>query len=247
MIPVCGATAEKSSNHHSILRANFAGRNRALGIPNAQEDACAQELAPNTVVVPALAVTVDEDRLNNEETAPIEPSDFDSNHLRDEVEQWFLELREPMFRYLRAAGCRFSVAEEITQESFLRLHYALRAGLRVTHVRAWVFRVARNLAIDTQREQQKHWRTRQPEDLLDVTCSDSAPNPEQQVLARERMRLIESEVLRLPSLQRECVRLKAQGLRYQEIAEALDISSSAAVDSVRGAVRRLATRIRFKA
>ena len=69
--------------------------------------------------------------------------------------------------------------------------------------------------------------------------SDSGPDPEQEMLRRERIRLIEEEVLRMPDLQRECMHLKAQGLRYHEIAEALDISMSAAVDYVRRAVKRL--------
>jgi len=50
--------------------------------------------------------------------------------------------------------------------------------------------------------------------------------------------------LRLPELQRVCMQLKAQGLRYHEIAVALDISMTAAVDCVRSAVKRLGRRFR---
>jgi RNA polymerase sigma-70 factor (ECF subfamily) len=149
-------------------------------------------------------------------------------------------LRDPVFRYLRTMGCRHSVAEEITQEAFLRLHSALRFGLQVHEGRAWVFRVARNLWIDIRREQHRYWSTgRSDGDLLELLHVDSAPDPEQQALRRERTRLIQEELSRLPKLQRECMKLKAQGLLYREIAETLGISMTAAVDGVRRAVKRL--------
>ncbi len=140
-------------------------------------------------------------------------------------------------------GCPHAAAEEITQEAFLRLHTAMRDGLRVKDVRAWIFRVARNLSIDHRREHQRYWTAGHAEGgLQDVPYADEAPDPEAQVLRRERMRLIETEVLRLPELQRECMQLKAQGLRYHEIAVTLDISMTAAVDCVRRAVKRLGKR-----
>ena len=106
--------------------------------------------------------------------------------------------------------------------------------------RAWVFRVARNLYIDQRRDHQRYLTECQEEPALrDRTPSDAAPDPEQQALRRERVRLIEEEVLRLPELQRECMHLRAQGLRYREIATALDITLSAAVECVRSAVKKL--------
>jgi len=140
-------------------------------------------------------------------------------------------------------GCRHSLAEEITQEAFLRLHRGLRDGLKVKDVRAWVFRVARNLWIDSRREFLRY-RTNSGDEgeRLDLSHRIALPDPEQQVLQRERIRLIEEEVLRLPERQRECMHLKAQGLRYHEIAVALGIPMTAAVDCVRRAVKRLGKR-----
>jgi RNA polymerase sigma-70 factor (ECF subfamily) len=147
-----------------------------------------------------------------------------------------------VFRYLRSSGCRHSLSEEITQEAFLRLYRALRDGVRVNDVRAWVFRVARNLWIDSRREHQRYRNDSNDGEAADQVHSDSALDPEQQVLHRERLRLIQEEVLRLPELQRECMHLKAQGLRYHEIAVALEISMTTAVDCVRRAVKTLGKR-----
>ncbi len=145
---------------------------------------------------------------------------------------------------MRTLGCRPSLAEEITQEVFLRFHRNLLDGLQVNDVRAWVFRVARNLWLDSRREHQRYWTaTREDGERPDLVIADSAPDPEQQALLRQRMRLIEEEVLRLPNLQRACMQLKSQGLHFHEIAQALDIPMTAAVDCVRRAVKRLRERL----
>jgi RNA polymerase sigma factor (sigma-70 family) len=160
------------------------------------------------------------------------------------VERWFLELQVPLFQYLRTLGCGHSLADEITQEAFLRLHHSLRAGLQLHDVRGWMFRVARNLWIDSRREQQHFWTPHRDEaQRPDPMPVDAAPDPEQQAIRREWARLIEEELLRMPKLQRECMRLKSQGLRYHEIAAALGISMTAAVDRVRRGVEKLRRRL----
>jgi RNA polymerase sigma-70 factor (ECF subfamily) len=153
-------------------------------------------------------------------------------------------LHDPLFIYLRTLGCPHSLAEEIIQEAFFRLHRSLLEGLQVNDVRGWLFRVVRNLWIDSRREHQRFWTTgRDDGDRPERAHIDSTPDPEQQVLHGERTRLIKQEILRLPELQRACLRLKSQGLRYHEIAVALDISMTAAVDCVRRAVKRLRIRL----
>jgi RNA polymerase sigma factor (sigma-70 family) len=176
--------------------------------------------------------------------APVSTAPPDSNYLNREVERWFLELRDSIFRYLRTLGCRPSLAEEITQEVFLRLHCGLQDGIEVNDVRAWLFRVARNLWIDSRREHQRYWTaTRDDGKRPDLALTDSAPDPEQQALLSQRIRLFDEEVLRLPDLQRACMQLKSQGLHFHEIALALDMPMSAAVDCVRRAVKRLRERL----
>jgi RNA polymerase sigma-70 factor, ECF subfamily len=166
--------------------------------------------------------------------------DSRSARLSKEVERCFVEFRDPVLRYLLTLGCRHSVAEEIAQEVFLRLHQTLKGAIAVNDARAWLFRVARNLWIDNWREHRRYSAPARDEDRQpDWTHRDSAPDPEQQAIAGEHLRLIEEEVRRLPELQRRCMRLRAEGLRYREIAATLGIPLTAAVDSVRRAVKRL--------
>jgi RNA polymerase sigma-70 factor (ECF subfamily) len=132
------------------------------------------------------------------------------------------------------------MAEEIVQEAFLRMLAARQDGLEVKDVRAWIFRVARNQWIDRRREGRRYWIGLQPElGAANRKHHDPRPDPEQQIIRRQQLRRIAHEVSLMPRLQRECMRLKAQGLRYHEIADALDISMTAAVDHVRRAVAKL--------
>jgi len=149
-------------------------------------------------------------------------------------------LRQPLFRYLRTLGCEHWQAEEISQEAFLRLLSARQEGLLIQDVRAWVFRVARNQWIDSRRELQRYW-TDLPADANTSgrKYRDWRPDPEQQLMRGEQVRRISEQVSRLPELQRQCMRLKAQGLRYHEIASTLGISMTAAVDHVRRALAKL--------
>lgn len=130
--------------------------------------------------------------------------------------------------------------------SLFRLHRALCDGLVVNEVRAWVYHVARNLHIDSQREDRRFWAW-SPDDWNRnlETNADSSLDPEQRVLHRERIRHLAEEFSRLPELQRECMRLKAHGLRYREIAAVLGIPMTAAVGCVRQGVKRLGRRFKY--
>jgi RNA polymerase sigma-70 factor (ECF subfamily) len=153
-------------------------------------------------------------------------------------------MRQPLFAYLRTLGCEPWHAEEISQEAFLRLLEAQRDGLLIQDVRAWVFRVARNQWIDSRRERQRYWTVLPADGALGRKQSDGLPNPEQELIRGEQIRRISEEVALLPDLQRECMRLRAQGLRYHEIASVLGISMTAAVDHVRRALAKLRKRFR---
>ena len=157
------------------------------------------------------------------------------------MEAAFLGLRTPLLQYLRAMGCEASQADEIVQEVFLRFHQGRRSGLEVNDVRGWAFRVARNLWIDSRRESRRY----EPVGAEDGGHrADSVPDPERRLLQLERARRLAAEVARLPELQRECLRLKAQGYRYREIAATLKISMTAAAECVRQAVKILKKRSR---
>jgi len=151
-----------------------------------------------------------------------------------------LKLREPVSRYLLALGLRPAEAEEVVQETFLRLCQHLDAKGSQENLRGWVFRVAHNLAQDEHRRRQ-----RQPWQPLDDTTAnghagvDPGATPEQRMLSEERMRRLDIALARLPIQQQQCVHLRAEGLRYREIAEVLGAGVSTVADWVQQALRTL--------
>jgi RNA polymerase sigma-70 factor (ECF subfamily) len=134
-------------------------------------------------------------------------------------------LRPSLQAYLCTLGLREEHSEDVIQETFLRLvRHILEQGAD-ENLRAWVFRVAHNLSMDLHRSERRWFRDNEtePETVLRDRV-DPAPNPEQRIIQDERLRQFENAFAQLTPKQRHCVLLRADGLRYREIAEELGVS-----------------------
>jgi RNA polymerase sigma-70 factor (ECF subfamily) len=69
---------------------------------------------------------------------------------------------------------------------------------------------------------------------------DPGYDPEQTFLRKERMHRLRGAIRSLPRRQQECLHLRAEGLRYREIAEVLRIGVSSVAESVQRAMETLA-------
>jgi RNA polymerase sigma-70 factor (ECF subfamily) len=69
--------------------------------------------------------------------------------------------------------------------------------------------------------------------------TDPAANPEQQLVDDRRTRRLRAVVLALPERDRQCLFLRAEGLRYREIAKILDVSLGAVAKSLTRTMTRL--------
>jgi RNA polymerase sigma-70 factor (ECF subfamily) len=149
----------------------------------------------------------------------------------------FQELRKPLTRYLTGLGLSAEEAQDVVQDSFLQLHKHLAAGGSQENIRGWLFRVAHNAA----RNFQQSYARRMGESLDPVVDAASADaSPEQMVLAKEKFDRLDAAVQSLSEQERQCLMLRAEGLRYREIGEALTIPVSTVADIVSRAVSKLA-------
>lgn len=155
---------------------------------------------------------------------------------RAEALGWFDRLSDPLRRYLLCAGASAADADEIVQESFLRLYQHLEKNGERSNVEAWVFRVARNCVRD-QRKSARHRCTVPLSQSFE--CEDAAENPETCALALEREQRLRAALEKLPRRQRECMLLRSAGLRYREIAQALRMNPNSVGGLVQRAVARL--------
>ena len=78
-----------------------------------------------------------------------------ASNLKEKVAEVFELLRDPVYQYLGVLLANREEAEDLTQEVFLRLYHCLYKGQAVNNVRAWVFWVAHNLALNQRRNDSK--------------------------------------------------------------------------------------------
>jgi RNA polymerase sigma-70 factor (ECF subfamily) len=142
-----------------------------------------------------------------------------------EVVELFEELRDRLLRYLLALGLSAHDGEEIIQESFLLLFRHLRRGKSRQNLRGWIFRVARNLALKQRGANQlRVRRVIQFDETLPEQYVSRDLNPEEQLQNRMRQRRLLAVVRALSEQDRSCLLMRAEGLHYREIADALGIS-----------------------
>lgn len=154
-----------------------------------------------------------------------------------EATNLYRELRKPLLRYLAGLGLSTEEAQDVVQDVFLRLHKHLAADGSQENIRSWLFRVAHNRA----RNYQQGYAKRMGEPLDPVfDAASSAASPEQAVLAQEKYRRLDNAVRTLEPQERECLMLRAEGLRYREIGEVLAIPTSTVADTVERAIKKLA-------
>jgi RNA polymerase sigma-70 factor (ECF subfamily) len=149
----------------------------------------------------------------------------------------YQELRQPLLRYLSGLGLAPDEAQDVVQDTFLALHKHLANDGRQSNIRSWVFRVAHNRA----RNHQQSYAQRMGDSLdLAGDAASGAASPEQIALANEQAQRLDRAVRSLAAQERECLMLRAEGLRYREIAEVLGIPTSTVADIVAQTIKKLA-------
>jgi len=157
-----------------------------------------------------------------------------------EVVALFESYRVPLLRYLIALGMSVHDGEEVTQEVFLALFQHLKKGKRGTNLRGWIFRVGHNVAL-------KHLGSRRfqaaknsiPLNEVESELICPSPNPEQALEASRSETRIKAVIEALSELDRRCLYLRAEGLRYREIAEVLNVSLGSVANALERAISKL--------
>ena len=150
-----------------------------------------------------------------------------------DVERLFRTYNAALVRYLtRRLGDR-DWAEEVAQETFVR---ALRQP-SIENERAWLFAVATNLVRD---EARKDMRRRKHLALLAEEEKDSVSEPHETTLERaQEAAMARKAVDALAERDRLALLMREEGLDYNEIAEALELSPGSVGTTLSRARRRL--------
>jgi RNA polymerase sigma-70 factor (ECF subfamily) len=112
-------------------------------------------------------------------------------------------------------------ADDLTQQTMLKIHRARGQFIRGAAVTPWAFAIGRRLLIDHVRFRRRDLLASDEDDKVDRASSE-APTADELVAAEETGRRIQTALLRLPATQREAFELvKQEGLTLVEAAEAL--------------------------
>ena len=140
------------------------------------------------------------------------------------------ELRAHLLRSVRDPAA----ADDLVQEAFVRLLTETAAGRTPLHPRAWLFRVAMNLAASRARHHSVTVR-RAPE----LVRHDVVPSPEEMLLEREGARSLGDRLDGLPEHVRAALILSAHGYSGAEIARRIGRSELATRSLISRHRRRL--------
>jgi RNA polymerase sigma-70 factor (ECF subfamily) len=149
----------------------------------------------------------------------------------------FRELRKPLLRYLVCLGLSSDEAQDVVQDAFLSLHRHLSDGGSQENIRSWLFRVAHNQARNRQNSYDRRFSA--PLEDGGESVLDQA-TPERVLLEKEKFERLGNAIRTLDNSERECLLLRASGLRYREIGEVLGLATSTVADIVERAVKKLA-------
>lgn len=150
-------------------------------------------------------------------------------------EELYERYRLGIYRYLRAWGWSKDEAADLTAATFERAYRALSASRPPTASRAWVVRIARNLAIDSARRRDAASRG-----LRFWPRNEVAPDPADLLIQDETDRLLAERIRGLPAAQREAIVLRyTGGLTAREIGHVLGRSEAAAHKLVNRALAAL--------
>ncbi len=145
----------------------------------------------------------------------------------------FHEYQQPIYNYLLRMTQNQAEAEDLTQETFIRVHRSLPTFRGEASLATWLYRIATNVSFDHFRRKS----TRQAKVSLSFEETDLdqkwvrdeiTSSPEQLVADQSEMSAcVEDYVEHLPPTYRAVLVLHdLQGLKNREIAEVLDCSLS---------------------
>lgn len=151
-------------------------------------------------------------------------------------EALYAKYRGPLFRFFLRQCRRREQAEELYQETWMRVVRARARYRPDARFATWLFLIAHNLLIDAHR---KHgcWTE---ESLEEEPAGPERDDPARRNEDGEKLRRFQCLLESLPAEQREVFLLKEEGgLSLQEIAALLAISFEAAKSRLRYAVGKL--------
>lgn len=160
---------------------------------------------------------------------------------RDRLLTAYLQQREALHRFLvRRTGSR-ETASDLVQDVWVRVLQAAQDAA-VDNPRAYLFRIAANLALDLRRAETRRPAAEEGDVLL--ALPDEAPGPEAVTAARRQLLVLQAALRDLPDRRRRIFLLsRLDGVPHRVIAADLGISVRSVEKDLRKALDHCAARL----
>lgn len=151
---------------------------------------------------------------------------------KDALADFYEKTRDALYGFVLAIVKNRQDAEDIMQDTYLRI-YGAAAGYQATgSPMPWVFTIARNLSLMRLRQHARRSDTEDEDALFDVP-DDRGLDPEERILLREVVRSLGDE-------ERQIVMLHAVGgFKHREIAHMLDLALPTVLSKYNRALKKL--------
>jgi RNA polymerase sigma-70 factor (ECF subfamily) len=159
--------------------------------------------------------------------------------VKDELAALVTRYQHRLYRYLLRLVREPAAAEDLFQQTWLRVLQSIRRYDAHRSFEAWLFAVAHNLAID-------HLRRGRLESLDEPPSEPVAADPDalERCLASERTGLLAASMSQLPALYREVLTLRfEEEMKLEEIAEVVRVPLSTVKSRLRRALESLRARL----
>lgn len=162
---------------------------------------------------------------NSPDTAVMRPNEANVPHGRESMEELFAALESPLLNYARRLVGDFSIAEDLVQEAFMKLHAQFND---VREPRRWLYRTVHNLAVNHLRQAGKIVPLNPPprdDAPADHEPADPKPLPDEEILRLEGVGQVRLSLKTLDEREREIIYLKFdEGLSYKAISARTGLS-----------------------
>lgn len=157
------------------------------------------------------------------------------------VAELFVRHREDLFRYVARYAGDADLAEDVVQETFVRLRE--RPPQHQLRLRGWLFTVATNLARDALAVSRRR-RQLECSAVVDLPIPNAAPDPANAAELEDLKHRVRHAMDALTHEERTALLMYQEGFRHREIAQAVDKRTEAVGSLIVRAARKVAAAIR---
>ncbi|HXR66865.1 MAG TPA: RNA polymerase sigma factor SigZ [Ktedonobacteraceae bacterium] len=151
------------------------------------------------------------------------------------TEQVWDDFHTPLHQFIRRRVADESMAEDLLQEVFLKIHQHVGSLKDAKRLESWIYQITRNIIIDYYRSQRQAMAPLEAASMLELP--EELPDED---IVSELLPCVRAMVQNLPAQDRQALILtEYQGLTQKELGERLGLSFSGAKSRVQRAREKL--------